>query len=112
MTQTAGLLTHLQRVEEHVQRARQSWNATDIARCEECVGHLQKAAEELLAAKQLAGDGGAPTSDIAVKAKDRLQQLHSSVNRLGRLVDAAIAFHRNLALDTGMEEALSSNING
>lgn len=103
-------MIHLQRAEEHVQRARQSWNATDLARCEECVENLGKAAEELRAAKQLAGDGGAPTVELAARTKDRLQQLHSSINRLGRLVDAAIAFHRSVALDTGMDENLSSNV--
>jgi hypothetical protein len=49
---------------------------------------------------------------LAAKAKDRLQRLHGSVNRLGRLVDSAIAFHRRLAIDTGMDEAMSSRGNG
>ena len=106
------LMTHLQRAEEHVQTARQSWDATDISRCAECVEHLRQAAGEIQAAQQSIGEAALPASGLAALANARLERLHSSVNRLGRLVDAAIAFHRGLAIDTGMEEAMSSKGNG
>jgi hypothetical protein len=123
------LLTHLQRAEDLVQNARHSWDATDISRCAECLEHLRQAAAEIQAAQQLTSEaalqapepaakrsGAAPcaaqSAEPAAQAKHRLEQLHGSVNRLGRLVDAAIAFHRGLALHTGMDEAVSSKGNG
>jgi hypothetical protein len=104
------LMTHLQRAEDHVQRARQSWDATDISRCAECLEHLRQAAGEIQAAQQYTNEAALPAAEPAAEARDRLQRLHLSVNRLGRLVDSAIAFHRGLALQSGMEEAVSSEI--
>jgi hypothetical protein len=106
------LMTHLQWAEEHVQKARRSWDATDISRCAECVEHLRQAASEMQAAQQFTGEAALPGAGLAVTAKDRLERLHGSVERLGRLVDAAIAFHRGLALQTGMDEAMTSKTNG
>lgn len=106
------LMTHLERAEGHVRNAGQSWDATDISRCADCAEHLRQAAEEIQAAQQFTGEAALPATDLAAKAKDRLQRLHGSVNRLGRLVDSAIAFHRGLALDTGMDEAMSFKGNG
>jgi len=106
------LMVHLDRAEGHVRNARQSWDATDISRCGECVEHLQQAAGEIQAAQQFTGEAALQAAEPAAKARDRLQQLHRSVDRLGRLVDAAMAFHRGLALDTGMDEAVSSKGNG
>jgi hypothetical protein len=106
------LMVHLQRAEESVQSAQRSWNATDISRCAECVEHLRQAAEEIQAAQQFTAEAALPAAELAAKANDRLHRLHGSVNRLGRLVDAAIAFHRGLALQSGMEEAMSSEVNG
>ena len=105
-------MTHLQRVEEHAERARQSWDATDVSRCAECLVHLQHAAEEIQAAQQFTADAVSPVAGLASQANDRLHRLCGSVNRLGRLVDAAIAFHRAIALQTGMDEAVSSKGNG
>jgi hypothetical protein len=105
-------MQHLQLAEEHVRSARQSWDATDLFRCAECVEHLQQAATEIQAAQQFIGEAALPATEPAGKAKDRLQKIYDSVNRLGRLVDAAIAFHRGLAVDTGMEETVSSELNG
>jgi hypothetical protein len=104
------IMTHLQRAEDHVQNARQSWDATDISRCAQCLEHLRQAAGEIQAAQQFAGETALQASEPAAKAKDRLQRLHGSVNRLGRLVDSAIAFHRGLALQSGMDEAVSSEV--
>jgi hypothetical protein len=112
MTPHPHLLSHLQRAEEHVESARQSWDVTDIARCAECVEHLRQAAGEIQAAQQFTNEATLQPPVLAAKAKDRLQRLHGSVNRLGRLVDSAIAFHRRLAIDTGMDEAMSSRGNG
>jgi len=105
-------LTHLQRAEDHVRNARQSWDATDISRCVECLEHLRQAAGEIQAAQQFTGEAALQAAEPTAKAKDRLQRLHGTVDRLGRLVDAAIAFHRGLALHTGMDEAVSSKGNG
>jgi hypothetical protein len=124
MTHHPHLMTHLQRAEDHVQCARQSWDATDITRCAECLEHLRRAAGEIQAAQQFAGEPALQVAGPVAKAKDRLQQLHASVNRLGRLVDSAIAFHRGLALQVGalpnrdregaeaIEPTMSSEING
>lgn len=105
------LMTHLQWAEDHARKAWHSWDATDLARCAECLEHLQQAAGEIQSAQQSIGEGALP-AEPAAQARDRLQRLHSSVSRLGRLVDAAIAFHRGLALQSGMEEAVSSKGNG
>jgi len=110
--QSPRLMSHLQRAEDHVQNAQESWDATDLSRCAECVEYLRHAADELLLAQQFTGESDVPSAEMAAKAKDRLQRLHSSVNRLSRLVDAAMGFHRRLALDTGMEEAVTSESNG
>jgi hypothetical protein len=109
VSQQPYLMTHLQRAEDHVQNARQSWNATDISRCAECLEHLRQAAEEIQAAQQFIGEAALQG---ATTARERLQQLHGSVNRLGRLVNSAIAFHRGLALHSGMDEAVSYKGNG
>jgi len=106
------LMLHLQRAEDHVQNARRSWDATDLSRCAECLEHLRQAAGEIQAAQQFTNEAALLAAEPAAKARDRLQRLHLSVNRLGRLVDSAIAFHRGLALQTGMDEAMSSKTNG
>lgn len=105
-------MTHLQRAEEHVESARRSWDATDISRCAECVEYLRQAAGEIQAAQQFTGEAALQAHEPAAQAKDRLQRLQGSMNRLSRLVDSAIAFHRGLALATGMDELVSSNGNG
>ncbi len=95
-----------------MRNARQSWDATDISRCAECLDNLRQAAGEMQAAQQFIGEAALQAAEPTAKAKDRLQRLHGTVDRLGRLVDAAIAFHRGLALHTGMDEAVSSKGNG
>lgn len=112
MRHHTDLMTHLQLAEDHVRNARESWDATDISRCAECLEHLQQAAAEIQAAQQFTAEGAVQAAEPAARVKHRLQQLQGSVNRLGRLVDAAIAFHRGLALHTGMDEAVCSEGHG
>ena len=101
------LMTHLQRAEEHVRNARQSWDATDMERCVACVEHLQEAAAALQSAQQFTAE-----PQHAATNRERIERLQISVKRLGRMVDAAIAFHRGLALQTGMDEAVITKGNG
>ena len=112
MNHHPGLMTHLQRAEEHVQGARQSWDATDLSRCAAAADYLRQAAEELQAAQRYLGGSAASSAELTAQAKGRLEQLQISVRRLGRLVDAAIAFHRELALDTGTEQTESLEVTG
>lgn len=112
MNQHAGLMNHLQGAEEQVEHARQSWDATDLSQCAVTAEHLRQAGEELRAAQRFMGDTATTSAEQATKAKGRLEQLQRSVRRLGRLVDAAIAFHRGLALDTGAEKTESVEVIG
>lgn len=112
MRRQPDLITHLQRADDHLRNARQSWDATDISRCAECLEHLQQAAGEIQAAQQFTAEAALQAAGLAAQAKQRLQQLRGSVGRLGRLVDSAVAFHRGLALHTGMDEAVCSKGEG
>jgi len=110
MTPHPRLMSHLQSAEDQVERARQSWDATDLSRCAQCAEHLHQAAVEIRAARQFTGEATFQGADSASKARQRLERLQNSVNRLGRLVDSAIALHRGLALHTGMDEAVSTEV--
>jgi hypothetical protein len=101
------LLSHIDRVEDHLWKARQSWSATGGPNCAECLQHLQEAIAGIHQAQAAAASGS-----TASEAKARLRRLQQDINLLSRLVDASIAFYRGLALHSGMEEAAPSLARG
>jgi hypothetical protein len=101
------LLTHIERVEHHLWKARQSWSDANGPHCAECLQHLQEAIDEMHQA-QAAAISGSTASEASI----RLRRLQQEVNLLSRLVDASIAFYRGLALHSGMEEAVPSPARG
>ena len=101
------LLSHIERVEHHLLKARQSWSAANGPHCAECLQHLQEAIDEMHQAQAAAASGSS-----ASEANARLRRLQHDVNLLSRLVDASIAFYRGLALHSGIEEAAPSPARG
>jgi hypothetical protein len=96
---TAGeqLGQHVGRAESHVRGALSNWDAGSLPRCEECCELLRRAIGELEDAWR-AAENGVPAS---VVVKKRLYQLRADVAVMIRLVDAATAFCRGLALRIG-----------
>ena len=107
MTSEADLIPYVLQAERHVQRARQSWDPTSLAGCEECSGYLQKAIDEMAAAQRAAAQTPAGPG-----VKARLIRLRNEVEVLSRLVDSATAFSRGLALRTVSGEAVHSELRG
>ena len=101
------LLSHIEGVEHHLGKARQSWSAASGPRCAECLQHLQEAIAGMHQAQTAAAN-----SSAASEVKARLWRLQRDINLLSRLVDASIAFYRGLALHSGMEEAVPSPARG
>jgi hypothetical protein len=101
------LLTHIERVEHHLWKARQSWSDANGPHCAECLQHLQEAIDEMHQA-QAAAISGSTASEASI----RLRRLQQEVNLLSRLVDASIAFYRGLALHSGIEETAPSPARG
>jgi hypothetical protein len=100
---SAVLLMHLERAERHVAGARQSWSEHVGASYRACLEHLQQAIAELQQAQAAAARGAA-----SPEAKTRLERLRQDLKRLGRLMDAAGAFYRVLALPGGVEETVTT----
>ena len=107
MTPEADLIPYVLQAEHSVQQARQSWDPTSLAGCEQCSGHLQKAIDEIAAAQRAAGQTPAGPG-----VKARLVRLRNEVEVLSRLVDSATAFSRGLALRVVSEEAVHSELRG
>ena len=85
------------RAQDHMHGALKNWDACSLPRCEECCELLRRAIGELEGAWQ-AAEKGAPAS---AAVKKRLYQLRADVAVMVRLVDAATAFCRGLALRIG-----------
>ena len=107
MNSAQVLLSHIDRVEHHLWKARGSWSAASGPDCAECLRHLQEAIAGMHQTQTAAASGSA-----ASEAKARLRQLQQDLDLLSRLVDASIAFYRGLALHSGMEEAVPSPARG
>lgn len=107
MTLEPDLIPHVLRAERQVQQARQSWDPTSLAGCEQCSRHLQKAIDEMAAAQRAAAQTPAGPG-----VKTRLVRLRNEVEVLSRLVDSATAFSRGLALRTASDEAVHSELRG
>lgn len=101
MTPENRLLAHIATAEAHVRIAREVWDPSSISACAQCGAQLQQAISEMSAASEAVGAGPAPAGSQA-----RLNRLRADVEGLSRLVDAAIAFGRGLALrSAGVEPA-------
>ena len=85
------------RAQSHMQGALKNWDACSLPRCEECCELLRRAIGELESAWQ-AAEKGVPAS---AAVKKRLYRLRADVGVMVRLVDAATAFCRGLALRIG-----------
>jgi hypothetical protein len=107
MTADAGVLTLISKAEAHIQNARRAWDPTSLSGCADCASELQAAIQEMNTACEAA------TTVVAVPdATARLQRLSGDVERLSRLVDAALAFGRGLALRSAPEEWAVSEVKG
>ncbi len=107
MTADAGVLTFIARAEAHIQNARRCWDPTSLSGCAECATELQAAIQDMNTACEAA------TTVVAVPdASARLQRLRREVETLSRLVDAAIAFGRGLALRSVPEVCAVSEVKG
>lgn len=107
MTADAGVLTFITRAEAHIQNARRSWNPTSLSACADCASELQVAIQEMNTACE-----AATTVTAVPEAAARLERLRGDVERLSRLVDAAIGFGRGLALRSATEEFAISEMKG
>lgn len=107
MTADAGVLTLIARAEAHIQNARRSWDPTSLSGCADCATELQAAIQEMNTACE-----AATTVSAVPEAAARLERLRIDVERLSRLVDAAIAFGRGLALRSVAEELAISEVKG
>lgn len=107
MTADAGVLTFIARAEAHIQNARRSWDPTSLSACADCATELQVAIQEMNTACE-----AATTVSAVPEAAARLERLRVDVERLSRLVDAAIAFGRGLALRSVPEELAISEVKG
>jgi hypothetical protein len=85
------------RAQSHLHSALKNWDACSLPRCEECCELLRRAIGELESAGQ-AAEKGVPAS---AAVKKRLYRLRADVGVMVRLVDAATAFCRGLALRIG-----------
>jgi hypothetical protein len=107
MTADAGVLTSIALAEAHIHKAQRSWDPTSLSACAECATGLEAAIQEMNAACE-----AATTVTAVPDATARLQRLRTDVERLSRLVDAAIAFGRGLALRSAPEEWAVSEVKG
>ena len=107
MTAENGIFAYIARAEDHLRRARQSWDPSSLSGCEQCNRHLQGAIEMMQAAQQ-----SASRNPVAPSARARLVRLRNEVETLSRLIDSAAAFARGLALRVGSEELVPSELKG
>jgi hypothetical protein len=90
-----GVIPSIERAAGCVDRARRNWDSSVLAECTACVAELEQAEAALRTVQKEAGSGSAP------EAAARLECVREDLAALARLVDAAIAFHRGLALHSG-----------
>ena len=107
MSRDGGLLDRIARAEAAVANASRSWDPTSASACANCAEALGQAVVEMEAACAAAAKGPAVAGTQA-----RLKQLQVNVNSLARLVDAAMAFNRGLALQAGEEQLTHSEVEG
>ena len=107
MTAANGIFAYIARAEDHLRRARQSWDPCSLSGCEQCNRHLQDAIEMMQGARQ-----SASRHPAAPGARARLVRLRDEVETMSRLVDSAIAFSRGLALRVAGEELVHSELKG
>lgn len=107
MTADAGVLAFIARAEAHIQNARRWWDPTSLSGCADCALELQAAIQVMNTACE-----AATTVTAVPEAAVRLERLRGEVERLSRLVDAAIAFGRGLALRSATEELAISEVKG
>jgi hypothetical protein len=100
MRRGGDLQERVTRVEAHVAAALALWRAGQPGRCDECGLSLQAAIGELEDAYRNAGRSG---PSLPAPLAQRLERLQTDVNRLTRLVDAATAFCRGMALTIGRD---------
>jgi len=107
MSAERGFLACIAAAEGHIRNARRSWDPTSLAGCAECSDQLGQAIDAMKAAGEAVVGGLAPSG-----SKGRLDRLRGDVEVLSRLVAAAIAFNRGLALRTGSESFTFAEVAG
>lgn len=107
MSGEAGVLARITAAEGHIRNARQSWDPSSLSACAECAEQLQQATSAMQAAVEATAAGPTPSGTRA-----RLERLRSEVEVLSRLVDAATAFNRGLALRATSAEIIGSEVRG
>ena len=98
MTGRNALEEHVVRAEDLVRAALDNWDAGDLKRCSDCGRRLMSAIGEMEAA-QSAG----PRELAAARGEmaGRVRRMQAEIGRLSRMVDAASAFARGVALLAG-----------
>jgi hypothetical protein len=100
MRPRGDLEERVERAQAHVQTALDLWRAAKPGDCDECCLSLEAALGEIKNVRQDVEQGGAfPVAPL----KKRMKRLTADVNRLTRLVDAATAFCRGMALTIGRD---------
>jgi hypothetical protein len=107
MTADAGVLSLIAQAEARIHNARRCWDPTSLSACAECATQLQAAIEDMNAACE-----AATTVHGVPDAMARLHQMRADIESLSRLVDAAIAFTRGLALRSATSEFAFSELRG
>jgi hypothetical protein len=106
MTAESGFLARIAAAEGHIRNARRSWNPASLSACAECTDQLQQAIDAMTVA-EAAAEGLAPAG-----FNPRLDRLRADVDILSRLVDAAVAFNRGLALRIGSGQSTVAEVTG
>ena len=107
MSADGGFLACIASAEGHIRNAHRSWNPASLTACAECSDQLRQAIDAMSAAGDAAALSPAPAESHA-----RLDRLRGDVEALMRLVDAALAFNRGLALRTNSEPVVSTEVTG
>jgi hypothetical protein len=88
------------RSQARLRAALEEWEAVDLAACESARQELQEAVEEM----KCACSGAAAVSPMRVPALIvKLRSIRRDALRLAKLIDAAQAYYRGLALRAGAE---------
>ncbi|GEM_PF-3200367 len=103
----SGILGHIASAEVAVRKAREAWDPSSLPGCLECSEHLDQAIGQMQFACEATAAGPVPPD-----TKARLNQLRSEVESLSRLVGAATAFSRGLALRASEETMIVSDLKG
>lgn len=107
MTPEPALLAHIACAEDSIRQARASWDAVSASAAETCAGHLNQAIAEMAAAGREAITGRSVPG-----VGSRLERLRGDLDSLSRLVDAALAFNRGLALRAAPEPWTAPELTG